>query len=161
MKWIKVKSSADHTVYELWHDDHRSLTLTHSPSGFTKIECDDVRRNFIIEKKGIFRTRIILRNEYGIRLGLVTFEGNHNDEGIIEMEGQRLRYTIHIHPTPEMVIYKPSNQPLLICDLGSITGNSFTFLKSSTENIYPALLLALCWHHFTKVSKAPELEFAI
>ncbi len=86
MKWIKVKSSADHTVYELWHDDHRSLTLTLSSSGFTKIERDDLRRKFIIEKKGLLRTRTILRNEYGIKMGQVVFEKAHIQEGIIEIE---------------------------------------------------------------------------
>ena len=161
MKWIKIKSETENEVYELWDDKIKSLSLSMSSTGFAKIQCNDTRRTFMIEKKGIFRSRVILRNEYGSKLGQVTFEGNHNNEGFIEMEGQRLKYTIHKDASPEMVIYKPSNEPLLFCDLAGITGTSDNFPKRSTENKYPALLLALCWHQFTKVSKEPELAFAV
>jgi hypothetical protein len=165
MKWTKVKSETVNEAYELWDDKVKSLTLSiTSPMtspGFAKIQCNDTRRTFMIEKKGIFRSRIILRNEYGTRLGQVIFEGNRIDDGFIEMDGQRLRYTIHEQPTPEMVIYNSSNDLLLICDLAGLTGAANNFPKSSNQNIYPALLLALSWHQFTKVSKEPELEFVV
>jgi hypothetical protein len=165
MKWLKIKTETENEAYELWDDNVKSLTLSiTSPMtspGFAKIQCSDTRRTFMIERKGVFRTRIILRNEYGTKLGQVIFEGNRNDEGFIEMDGQRLRYTIHNQPTPEIVIYHNSHEPILMCDLIGITGSSFNVPKSSPENIYPALILALCWHQFTKVSKEPELEFAV
>lgn len=161
MKWTKIKSENENETYELWDDKTKSLSLKMSSNGFAKIQCNDSRRTFLIEKKGIFRSRIILRNEYGSSLGQLTFEGNHNSEGFIEMEGQKLRYTIQTHPTPEIVIYKSSNDLLLICDLVGITGSLYNFPKKSIENIYPALLLALCWHQTTKVSKEAELELAV
>ena len=165
MKWAKIKSDTENAAYELWDDKIKSLTLSlttpMSSPGFAKIQCSDTRRTFMIEKKGVFRSRIILRNEYGTRLGQLIYEGHRIDEGFIEMDGQKLRYTIHKNPKSEMVIYNSSNELLLICDLSGITDNSFNFPKRTPENIYPALLLALSWHQFTKVSKEAELEVAV
>ena len=160
MKWIKTKSETQNQTFELWDDNIKSLTFSTSLPGFAKIQCNDTRRTFMIEKKGIFRSRIILRNEYGIRLGQVTYEGNHSNEGLVEWEGQRLRYKIQNQSTPELVVYKPTNEPLLICELSGITNTSYNLPKSTSDDIYPALLLALCWHHYSKVLK-PEIEFAL
>jgi hypothetical protein len=162
MKWIKVKSSADRNDYELWNDDHRSLTLTLFPSGFTQIDCDDLRRKFIIEKKGLLRARNILRNEYGIKMGQVVFEKAHNHEGTIEIEDHHLQYAIFNRPVKELVIYKNSkDEPLLVCGIMDNTEQSFGNQKNLPDAEHAALLLVLSWFLFTPVSKESMPEYAV
>ena len=120
-----------------------------------------MRRKFIIEKKGLLRTRNILRNEYGIKMGQVIFEKAHNQEGTIEIEDHHLQYAIYNKPVTELVIYKTSkDEPLFVCGLINNTEPTFGFQKNLPDAEYAALLLVLCWFVFTPVSKEIMREYA-
>jgi hypothetical protein len=158
MNWETVTSGIGHKVYALWSNGRKLLTLAfNSSSNFAKIEYGDEKRAFIIRYEGMFKNKMVMRNEYGIRLGQISAE---NKENFIDLNDERLFYTITDEKYPRVIIYKESpTKPLAICALQLDNGKGVlpAVRNSATQH---SLLLTLCWYLFSPVAKENIPEFA-
>lgn len=163
MRWETADSSSQHEVYHLYKDDKKILSLTVNKfSNSARVECSKEKRVFIIRKEGFLKTKTILRNEYGIKIGEL---GSENSKEFIDINNERFYYTIHNNPLAELVLYKEAmDKPAVVCGLSTKDGDTAVhFSKDSSIKTapHPGLLMALCWYMFLPVTKENVAEFAI
>lgn len=159
LKWISALSSTEPEIFELRNGENQLMSLSINNADQTvKIECEGSRRFFHLEKEGLLFNKIILKNEYGIKIGEIAHELWFNKEGFIELNEEHFHYSIQNDPSTQFTIYGRSKKktPLLICgvDLND-EGDSLHLSKPEEKNteIYSCLLLALCWFLFTPIAK--------
>jgi hypothetical protein len=153
MKWLSISSNPRQEVYELWNTKEKLLTLHYHPdSGTLRISADDKKRVFLIGREGFLRRRTVLRNEYGIRMGQLTYESSQEGQGTIEIYDERFNYLIQNNFPPEIAIYKNA-EPLVTCELPVIPK------KHLNDENHDLLILALCWYILSSVEKQVE-EYA-
>ena len=162
MRWETVSSTSNNEVYHLYRDDKKILTIALNPfSNSARVECEKQKRVFLIRKEGFRRNKIVLRNEYGIKIGEL---GHENKDNFIDVNDERFYYTIHNNPMAELVLYKESiDHPFVTCGLSTKEGNpsvNFTKDKKLSDATHPGLLMALCWYMFLPVAKENVAEFA-
>jgi hypothetical protein len=162
MRWETVASNSNNEVYHLYKDDKKILSIAFNPfSNSARVECEKQKRVFLIRKEGFRRNKIVLRNEYGIKIGEL---GHENKEDFIDVNDERFFYTIHNNPLAELVLYKESiDRPFVTCGLSTKEGDTavkFTKDKNLSETTHPGLLMALCWYMFLPVAKENVVEFA-
>lgn len=165
MKWESVTSTLGHSVYALWNNGRKLVTLVfNSSSRAARIEYEEEKRVFLIRKEGFRKNKTVIRNEYGIRIG---HAGSENDANFIELNKERYFYTVENNEEPSVTIYKESkDHPLAVCGLDvkrkDVLGN-FRANKIDDDTYY-SLLMTLCWYLFrpaTLAAKAePQLELA-
>jgi hypothetical protein len=160
MRWETITSTSNNEVYHLYKDDKNILTLSLNPfSNSAKVECEKQKRVFHFRKEGFLRNKMILRNEYGIKIGEL---GNENKGNFIDINDERFYYSIQNDPTAELVLYKESkDQPFVTCSLGAKDGDpsvTFTKDKKLSETTHPGLLMALCWYMFLPVANENKAE---
>jgi len=166
LQWIPVKVEDDHEVYELWNGLKKlmSLSLNHQEHS-AKIDCEDCRRTFHIDREGFLLNKTILKNEYGIRIGQITHEILFKNEGFIELNDERFHYMIQSNPLAELMIYKKSKKnPLLICGLEAEKEKTVVYFSKAAESNpekFPSLLMALCWFLFLPIAKENVAAFAL
>lgn len=161
MRWETVTSTSTNEVYHLYKDDKKILTLVFNPfSNSARVECEKQKRVFLIRKEGFMRNKIVLRNEYGVKIGEL---GHENKENFIDVNDERFYYTIHNNPLAELVLYKESkDRPFVTCGLSAKEGNkaiNFAKDKNLAATSHPGLLMALCWYMFLPVAKERVVEF--
>jgi hypothetical protein len=153
MKWLFTSKKSGQEIYELWNGEEKILELTCQPrSGSLRITTGDEKRVFLIGREGFLRSRKVLSNEYGIRIGQLTYESNQDNIGTIEFDNKRFNYSIQNHFHPELIIIK-NDEIIASCELPAIQRKNF-----NTEN-YDILILTLCWYLFSIVKKQKE-EYA-
>jgi hypothetical protein len=162
MRWETISSNSNNEVYHLHKDDKKILTLVFNPfSNSARVECEKQKRVFLIRKEGFLGNKIVLRNEYGIKIGEL---GHENKENFIDVNDERFFYTIQNNPLAELVLYKESkDRPFVTCGLSTKEGNpavQFTKNKNLSDTTHPGLLMALCWYMFLPVAKENVVEFA-
>jgi hypothetical protein len=162
MKWEIASSTARQEIYELWHNKKKLLTLDfHPATNSARIEYAHERRVFLIRKEGFLRSKTVLCNEYGIRMGYLVHE---NKEDFIQLNDERFFYTINTDPQAELIIYKESkDRPLVVCGLN--VNNSIASIHATKDRTLPtsshsSLVLALCWYMFLPVAKESAVEYA-
>src|SRR5262245_7601417 len=95
MKWLLVNSSLRQEIYELWNSDEKLLTIySHPDKGTLRTATDDEKRVFLIGKEGFLRTRTVLRNEYGIRMGQLIYDGTEENQGSLEVDDEEFTYQV-------------------------------------------------------------------
>ncbi len=156
MKWETVTSGIGQKVYALWDNGHKLLTLAfNSSSNFARIEYGEEKRAFIIRYEGLFKNKMVMRNEYGIRIGQISAER----ENMIALNDEKIFYTITNDKEPRLILYKESiDDPLAVCLLK--LDNEKSILPSVRPSaITHSLLLTLSWYLFRAVGKEkiPEL----
>jgi len=158
MNWETVTSGIGYKAYALWNNGRKLLTLGfQSSSNFVKIEAEGEKRAFTIRYEGFLKNKMVMRNEYGVRIGYVSTE---NKENLIAFNDERLYYTITNDKEPQLIIYKESpDKPLAVCAL--TLDNDKSILPSvKSSSTHQSLLLALCWYLFQPVARqetVPEL----
>jgi hypothetical protein len=159
MNWETVTSGLGHKVYALWNNGKKLLTLAYnSSSNFVKVEYEDEKRAFTLRYEGFLKNKMVMRNEYGIRIGQVNVENNEN---LIALNDERLHYSITDDAEPRVIIYKESkDNPITVCELKLENENSIptSVRPSATQH---SLLLALCWYLFHPVTREASPEYVI
>ena len=157
MKWETVTSGIGQKVYALWDNGRKLLTLAfNSSSNFAKIELGDEKRAFSIRYEGLFKNKMVMRNEYGIRIGQVTTER----ENQVILNDEKLFYAVTRDKEPRLILYRESpDNPIAVCALK--LENEKSILPSlRTSATTHSLLLALSWYLFRAVGKENSPEFA-
>lgn len=156
MNWETVTSGIGQRVYALWNNGRKLLTLAfNSGSEFARIEYGDEKRAFTLRYEGLFRNKMVMRNEYGVRLGQVIADSREN---LIDLNDEKLYYTV-TDKEPQLIIYRESpEQPLAVCAL-EIDNDKGKITSGQTSATTHRLLLALSWYLFATVGKknVPEL----
>jgi len=157
MKWVLVNQSSSIKKYQLTEGDAIKLVLKYNPEQRSvRVSSDESHRLFFIDKTGLWHNKTILKNEYGVETGRLSFDKTQH-MGAIEMEGKKYFYTFE---KQQLVVFEHSvSQPLAVCDLSQAP--SFTSLstdKYSSEEC-TCFLLGLCWYLFP-LTTAEQLEFA-
>jgi hypothetical protein len=157
MKWESVTSGIGQKVYALWDNGRKLLTLAFtSSSNFAKIEYGQEKRAFILRYEGLFKNKMVMRNEYGIQIGQVTTERDN----LIALNDEKLFYTITNDEEPKVILYKESmDKPLAVCalQLENEKGLLASVKPSATQH---SLLLAMSWYLLKVVGKEKTPEFA-
>lgn len=95
MKWSAGTTSETQEIYELWKEDQKLLALHFHPHTHSaRIEFGGKKRVFMIRREGFLKNRIVLRNEYGMRLGQLHYEKSNLLTGSLELDGEIFTYTI-------------------------------------------------------------------
>jgi len=152
LQWYAAAPRPGYDVYELWNTRQQLATLeVNQFSQTAKISSQDNRRLFKLEKEGFLRNKLVLKNEYGIKIGQVGSELWDNHEGSIDLNGEHFYYGIDEASLSQLVIYKKDRrQPLLSC--GLVSNNGTSILNKSYDR-YSCLLMALCWFLFLPVAQ--------
>lgn len=162
MNWEIISSGIGNKVYALWSNGRKLLTLSfNSSSNFVKIECDGEKRSFMMRYEGFLKNKMVMRNEYGVRIGYVSIENATAErEHMIDFNDEKLHYTITDGEEPQVIIYKDSaDNPIATCALR--LDNDKTMLPSLKPSAtQQSLLLALCWYLFLSVGNSRVLEYA-
>ncbi len=80
MRWELINSTAEHQVYHLFKDSQKILKLDINPhSNSARVEYNNEKRVFLIRKEGLRKSRIAIRNEYGVKVGELSPEQTYPD----------------------------------------------------------------------------------
>ncbi len=161
MKWETVTSGIGQSVFALWNNGKKLVTLAlNSTSDALRVDFEDEKRVFLFRKEGFLKNKTVLCNEYGIR---IAHAGNDHGTPFIVLNDERFFYSVKGQKEKEVTIYKDSiDQPLAVCQLDipqrNDAPNSSGKMK---EKIKLGMLLAVCWHLFAPEAPAPELSYSI
>jgi hypothetical protein len=146
MKWLAITTRVQEKIYELWNSKEKLLALAYHPaSGTLRMSADDEKRVFLIGREGFLRRRTVLRNEYGIRIGQLTYDSNQDNEGLIDVYEEDFTYVLQSAPNPKASIYR-NTVLLAIAELPAIS-------EDINSDNYDLLMLVLCWYMSTTVKK--------
>lgn len=164
MRWESTTTPNQNEVHQLYKGDKKLLTLTFNPfSNSARVECDHEKRIFLIRKEGFRRNKIVLRTEYGFKIGEL---GSENKENFITVNEERFYYSIHNNPLAELVLYKETkDKPFVVCGLGTDKGTPAIHFSKDSSSVngdapHPGLLMALCWYMFLPVAKENVVAYA-
>ena len=153
MKWISMKQASKNELYELWDNTKKILTLAlNSDLNTARIEQQETKRMFMIERTGFLKSKTVLRNEYGVTVGLFGAEKGHAIEEFVDIDNERYYYTLSQNKNQELVIYKGDQQQEFIT---YHIGNPDAKVKSNTTakgSKYVYVLMALCSFLFSPIA---------
>lgn len=157
MNWQTITSDLGQKTYALWGNGHKLLTLAiNSSSSFAKVESEKEKRSFTIRYEGFLKNKLVMRNEYGVKIAYVTTD---NKDNLIAFKDERLFYSILDDNKPRIIIYKDSiDRPLAECDL-LLENDKGILSPDKPVATRQSLLLALCWYLFSPVTQE-KLEYA-
>ena len=147
MNIVSVKNIAGQQDYLLKEDNNTVLKLRYKQELHTaRVETENERRVLIIENEGLLRTRLILKNEYGIRIGSLIFDNFSDTHGTVEIENTKYRFVVKQGSTPELNIYKGSRRNLIYsCELSYDDNNT-----KETKSQSASFIIAISWYLFLK-----------
>jgi hypothetical protein len=162
MKWETVSSTIGQSVYALWNNGLKLVTLVfNSSSNAARIEYEDEKRVFLIRDEGFLKNKTVLRTEYGIRIG---HTGTENNENFIVLNDERFYYSVNNKQEPAVTLYKESiDHPLAVCrlniqdDLLTKTGAK----KPLQEKALYSLLIGLCWYLFKPLKREKPVGYSL
>ncbi len=147
MNIVSVKNIGGQQDYLLKEDDNVVLKLRYKKDLHTaRVETEKERRVLIIDDEGLLKTRLILKNEYGVRIGSLTYDNFSDTQGTVEIENIKFRFVIIQGSAPELKIFKGSRRNLIYtCQL------SFDDDNSKKAKVQPSpFIIAVSWYLFLK-----------
>ena len=141
MNIVSVKHSSGQQEYFLKEAEKIVLTLRYKQDLHTaRLETENERRVLIIADEGLLRTRLVLKNEYGVRIGSLVFDNFSDSHGTVEIENTKYRFFQETASTPELNIYKGSRRNLIYsCQLSYDDNSRRTKSQSSS------FIIAVSW----------------
>ena len=146
MNIVSVKNIAGQQDYLLKEDDNTVLKLRYKQDmHIARVETEKERRVLIIEDEGLLRTRLILKNEYGVRIGSMTYDNFSHTHGTVEIENTKYRFFITNAPITELHIYKGTRRNLIYsCQL------SFDDNSKEIKSQPASFIISVAWYLFLK-----------
>lgn len=141
MKWVSIVNTSRKEIYELWKNEEKLLTLNYHPgSGTLRVTANNEKRVFLAGREGFLRSRTVLRNEYGIKMGQLNHESGQNMQGSIEVYDEQFSHSVQNGSPAKSVIYK-NGEMLLTCE------------RPAASNCDDLLMFTLCWYVATTIKK--------
>ena len=160
MNIVSVKNTSDHLDYILTEDEKTVLKLSYREERHTaRIETEKERRVLIIDDEGLLRKKLVLKNEYGIRIGSLSYDNFSDTHGAVDIENSKYRFVVQYGEKTELNIYKDSRRNLIYnCQLSFDNNNSKQIRAQSAS-----LIIAVSWYLFLKgiVTAKPVFNDAI
>jgi len=147
MNIVSVKQVPGQQDYLLKEDDKTVLKLRYKNDLHTaRVETESERRVLSIDDEGLLKTKSVLKNEYGIRIGSLNYDNFSDTQGLVDIEGIKYRFIVTKGETPELNIYKGSRSNLIYnCRL------AFDDITSRIKGSQTAsLIIAVSWYLFLK-----------
>lgn len=146
MNIVSVKSNSGQQDYLLKEDDKTVLKLRYKDDmHIARVETDKERRVLIIEDEGLLRTLLVLKNEYGVRIGSLNYDNFSSTHGTVDIENTKYRFDIREGSSPELHIYKGSRRNLIYsCAL------SFEDKFKGMKQAFSSLIISVSWYLFLK-----------
>ena len=147
MNSISYRKTSGHDNYQLTENDKTVLEITYKPeTHIARVESTNERRVLIIENEGLLRIKMVVKNEYGVRIGSLTYDNFSDTNGSVEIEDSRFRFSIQHSPVPELHIYKGSRRNLIYsCKLSFDVDHSKEIRSLSALSI-----IAVSWYLYLK-----------
>ncbi|HET6722947.1 MAG TPA: hypothetical protein VFH07_09370 [Chitinophagaceae bacterium] len=146
MNIIAIKRIPGLDSYELKENDDTVLEIRYKPDMHTaRVVTHAERRVLIIENEGLLRIKMAIKNEYGIRIGSLSYDNFSDTHGSVEIEKTRYRFRIQHTPAPELHIYKGRRDLIYSCQL-SFDDNHLKEAKSQSASF----IIAVSWYLFLK-----------
>lgn len=149
MKWVNTSSTSSQENFELRDDEKVLAGISFSKqTRFARIASRFGKRMFSFEKKGLLKPKKLIRNEYGIKMGMMEELKAGSGKGVVELDGKRYTYVFDKKNSGELKLYdEDMQQNLLTCSFNTLSlGISKT--KSLLDSKFASLLLVLCWYSF-------------
>lgn len=149
MKWVNTNNTSSQENFELRDDEKVLAGISFSKqTRFARIVSDIGKRMFSFEKKGFLNPKKLIRNEYGIKMGMVEELKAGSGKGVVELDGKRYTFVFDENNSGELKLYDESTQQnLLTCSFNAIN-NGINKTKSLLDTRFASLLLVLCWYTF-------------
>lgn len=156
MNWETVTTDLEQKVFALWNNGRKLLTMvSNSNSNFVRLECGGEKRHFQIRYEGFLRNRMVMRNEYGVRIAQVKTE---NKQHFVELNDQRYYFSLTGEGESRLAIYDESmEKPMAVCEM-EVTKDKSVLRSVKKTAMHQSLLMALCWYLFVSVSKEIPTE---
>ena len=147
MNSISYKKISGQDNYQLKQNNETVLDITYNPeTHIARVETNNERRALIIENEGLLRIKMVVKNEYGVRIGSLTYDNFSDTHGSVEIEDSRFRFIIQNEPRPELHICKGSRRNLIYnCQL--VFDDISSRIKGSQT---ASLIIAVSWYLFLK-----------
>lgn len=147
MNIVSVNNSTSQQDYLLKEDDKTVLKLRYKDDvHIARVETENQRRVLIIEDEGLLRTLLVLKNEYGVRIGSLNYDNFSAYHGSVDIENTKYRFDVKESATTELHIYKGSRKTLIYsCQL------LFDDYKSKgVKQALASLIISVTWYLFLK-----------
>ena len=156
MKWVNVNSNSTKENFELREDEKVLADISFSnQTRFVRIVSDLGKRIFSFEKKRFVKSKGFIRNEYGIKMGMIEELKPGSGKGVVELDGKKYNYVFDENNSGVLKLYDESmQQNLLNCSFNAIT-NGISKTKSLLDTRFASLLLILCWYSFQPHNTSP------
>jgi hypothetical protein len=160
MNIVSVKQLPGQQDYLLKEDDKTVLKLCYKKDLHTaRVETEKERRVLIIDDEGLLKTKSVLKNEYGVRIGSLNYDKFSDTQGSVDIENMKYRFIVKRGEIPELNIYKGTRRNLVYnCQL------AFQDISSRIKGSQTAsLIIAVSWYLFLNeaVSLVPAFNEAI
>ena len=160
MNIVSVKQLPGQQDYLLKEDDKTVLKLCYKKDLHTaRVETEKERRVLIIDDEGLLKTKSVLKNEYGVRIGSLNYDNFSDSQGSVDIENIKYRFNVKNGEAPELNIYKGSRRNLVYnCQL--VSDDISSRIKGSQT---ASLIIAVSWYLFLKeaVNLVPAFNEAI
>ncbi len=126
-----------------------------------RIDFAETRRAFRIERKGLLKSKIVMKNEYGVNISQLDFEAAGANKGYIHLDDKRFLYSVDESDKEQITIYhSETEQPLISCSLANRPAE--TSGRKNVVQAYSHLLMTLCWFLFAPGKTEKEvMEFGL
>jgi len=160
MNIVSVKQLPGQQDYLLKEDDKTVLKLCYKKDLHTaRVETEKEKRVLIIDDEGLLKTKSVLKNEYGVRIGSLNYDNFSDSQGSVDIDNIKYRFKLKNGETPELNIYKGSRRNLVYnCQL--VSEDISSRIKGSQT---ASLIIAVSWYLFLKeaVKLVPAFNEAI
>jgi len=155
MNTIAIKRIPGLDSYQLKENDNTVLEIRYKPDMHTaRVVTHEERRVLILENEGLLRIKMVIKNEYGIQIGSLTYDNFSDTHGSVEIENIKFRFAIQHTPVPELHIYKGRRNLIYSCQL-SFDDNNIKEAKSQSASF----IIAVSWYLFLKGSGKEQPVF--
>ena len=145
MNIVSIRQLPGQQDYLLKEDDKTVLKLRYKNDLHTaRVETEKERRVLTIDDEGLLKTKSVLKNEYGIRIGSLNYDNFSDTQGSVDIENIKYRFIVKNGEVPELNIYKGSRRNLVYnCQL------VFDDIRSRIKGSQTAsLIIAISWYLF-------------
>lgn len=134
MNWKTISTSLGTNAFGLWNNGEKMLTLAYkSQSNTLYLESEDGdKRQFHYRKKGIFKNKIVLQNEYGADLGALKKEG---DTEFVEVADKRYFLKYKNNNSIVEIMDEAFDEPVATCNFE---------VESTNDSLNNSLLMVAC-----------------
>ena len=156
MNIVSVKNNQGQHDYLLKEHNKAVLTLRYKDDlHIARVETENERRVLSIQDEGLLRSKFVLKNEYGVRIGSLYYDNFSDTNGTVEIENAKYRFVVKQGSTPELYIYKGSRRNLIYtCQL-----SNEEVATKETRYQSAAFTIALSWYLFLKGIMKGHHEF--